>query len=85
MIAMPNSHLALHKEALKQHFEKKASIEHSIQIINLGAINCPLGRKGLIPKANKWFSSMLTIVCFGNLWVNEVSVSFSYNDRTLKI
>ena len=39
MIAMPNSHLVLHKETLKQHFENKTSIKHLIKIINLGAIN----------------------------------------------
>ena len=48
MIAMPNSHLVLHKETLKQHFENKISIKHLIKIINMGAINCPVGRNGLI-------------------------------------
>ena len=47
MIAMPNSHLVLHKETLKQHFENKISIKHFIKIINLGAKNCPVGRNGL--------------------------------------
>ena len=45
---MSNSHLVLHKETLKQHFEKyTTSIKHLIKIINLGAINCPVGRNGL--------------------------------------
>ena len=43
MIAMPNSQLALHKETLKN----KISIKQIIKIINLGAINCPVGRNGL--------------------------------------
>ena len=45
MIAMPNSHLVLHKETLKQHFEK--SIKHLIKIINLVAKSCPAGMNGL--------------------------------------
>ena len=48
MIAMPNSHLVLHKETLKQHFENTKSIKQLIKIINLGAINGPVGRNGLI-------------------------------------
>ena len=55
MIDMPNSHLVLHKEALKQKQKKikiknkknKMSIKHLIEIINLGAKNCPVGRSGL--------------------------------------
>ena len=27
---------------------------------------------------------MLTIVCFGDLWVNEVCVYISYDDQSLK-
>ena len=46
MIAMPNSHLVLHKETLKQHFEK-TSIKHLMKIIHLWAINCPIERNGL--------------------------------------
>ena len=37
--AMPNSHLVLHKETLKQHLENKTSIKHLIKIINLEVIN----------------------------------------------
>ena len=52
MIAMPNWHLVLHKETLKQHFEKQiTSIKHLIKIINLGAINCPVGRNGFSKKS----------------------------------
>ena len=47
MIPMPNSHLVLHKETLKQQFENKISIKHLIKIINLVAKNCPVGRNGL--------------------------------------
>ena len=48
MIAMPNLRLVLHKEILKQHFEKnKTSINHLIQIINSWAKNCPVGRNDL--------------------------------------
>ena len=47
MIAMPNSHLVLHKETLKQHCKNKMSIKHLIKIINLGAINCPVVLNGL--------------------------------------
>ena len=48
MIAMPNSHLVLHKETLNQHFEKQnINIKHLIKTINLGTINCPVGRNGL--------------------------------------
>ena len=36
MIAMPNSHLVLRNETLKQHFENKISIKHLIKIFNLG-------------------------------------------------
>ena len=35
MIAMPNSHLVLHKETLKQHFEEQKSTKLLIKIINL--------------------------------------------------
>ena len=39
MNAMPNSHLVLHKETLKQHFADNASIKHLIEIINLGPLS----------------------------------------------
>ena len=45
MIAIPNSHLFLHKE--NNTLKNEISIKHSIKIINLGAINCPVGRNGL--------------------------------------
>ena len=45
-MAMLNSHLILHKETIKQHFEKyKTNKKYFIQIINLGAKN--VGRNGL--------------------------------------
>ena len=47
MIAMPNSHPVLQKEALKQHFKNKISIKPLIKWISLGAKNCPVGRNGL--------------------------------------
>ena len=54
MIAMPNSHLILHKETLKQHKDiNKISIKHLIRIINLGAKNRPVGRSGLRTKVSK--------------------------------
>ena len=28
---------------------------------------------------------MLIIVCFGDLWINKVNISFLYNNWTLKI
>ena len=46
-MSMPNSHLVLHKETLKKHFEKENINKHLLKIINLGAINCPAGRNGL--------------------------------------
>ena len=61
MTAMPNSHLFLHKETLKQYFEKKISIKHLIKINNLGAINCPVGRNGLI-NALLTFHPRLTLI-----------------------
>ena len=39
MIAMSNSHIVLHKETLKQHFEEKISIKHLIKIIIWGQKN----------------------------------------------
>ena len=62
MIAMPNSHLVLHIETSKQHFENKISIKHLIKIIHLGAKNCPVGRNGLI--------ATLAIYC-GIVWVRK--------------
>ena len=50
MTAIPNSHLVLHKETLKQRFKNKTSVKHLIKIINLGAINCPVVRNGLNKK-----------------------------------
>ena len=48
MIAMPKSHLVLHKETLQQHtLKNKTLIKHLILKINLGAKNCPIGRNGL--------------------------------------
>ena len=44
MIAMPNSHLVLHKETLN---DTKISIKHLSKLINFGAKNCPIGRNGL--------------------------------------
>ena len=44
---MPNSHLVLHKEALKHTLKNKISIKHLIKIINFGTKNCPVGRNGL--------------------------------------
>ena len=58
MIAMPNSHLVLHKEILKQHFENKTSINHLIKIIKLGTINCPVGRNGILILMNG-FSTLM--------------------------
>ena len=56
MIAVPISHLALHKETLKQHFEKNnISIKHLIKIIHLGAINSPVGRNGLISTSYSYY------------------------------
>ena len=46
-IAMPNTHLVLHIETLSNTLKNKTSIKHLIKIINLGAINCPVGRNGL--------------------------------------
>ena len=62
MISMPNSHLVLHKETLKQHFENKTSIRHLIKIINLLAKNCPVGRNGL--NEILYFISHRAIQCF---------------------
>ena len=47
MIAMPNAHLVLHKETLNNTLKNKISIKDSSDFINLGAKNCPVGRKGL--------------------------------------
>ena len=55
MIAMPNSHLVVHKETLKQHLKNKISIKHLNKIMNLGDKNCPVGRNGL-KKVNLAFS-----------------------------
>ena len=60
MIAMLNSHLVLHKETLKQHFEKK-SMKHLIKIIYLGTKNAPIGRNGLTKKQYLYADSQLHI------------------------
>ena len=46
------SDLAFSDLTLKQHFEHKTSIKHLIKIINLGAINCPVGRNLLIKQTS---------------------------------
>ena len=54
MIAMPNSHLVLHEETLKQHKQtltNKISIEDLIKIINLGVKKLPC-RKEWVKTAN---------------------------------
>ena len=40
MIARPNSHLVLHKETSKQHFENKISIKHLIKIFGGHKLHC---------------------------------------------
>ena len=48
MIATPNSHLVLHKEPLKQNYKnRKCLIKCLVKIINLRAINGPVGWNGL--------------------------------------
>ena len=43
---MPNSHLVLHKKKHENNtLKNKISIKHLSKIINLGAKNCPVGRK----------------------------------------
>ena len=55
MIAMPNSHLILHKETLNNTLKNKISIKHLSKIINLGPKNCPVGRNGLIVDIDRIF------------------------------
>ena len=43
MIATQNSHLVLHKETLNNTLKNRKLIKHLIKIINLGAINGPVG------------------------------------------
>ena len=60
MIAMPNSHLVLHKETLKQietTLKNKTSIKHLIEIINLGAKKLPCRKEwvnGLSKAKDGW-------------------------------
>ena len=77
MIAILNLHLVLHKEKLKQHLKNKISIKHLIKIINLGAINCPVGRNGLIlspPRRTDQNSSMLQKIKIHNFALNRLFI-----------
>ena len=72
------SDLVLHKEILKQHFERK-SIKYLMKIINLGVKNGLVGRNGLKENKLEYLFTGVNIIIdkyclYNERWLNFVSI-----------